>query len=107
MDDRVFGMDARSIEQIAREAAVFINVSGSALLRDGYMSCKRKVLIDTDPGWNHFVNYPKWDANPGWQGSCGYRAHDYFFTYAERIGRPAHASRLADCGHSAPMVLRT
>jgi hypothetical protein len=52
------------------------------------MRCARKVLIDTDPGWNHFVNFPKWDANPGWQGSCGYRAHDYFFTYAERIGKP-------------------
>jgi hypothetical protein len=46
------------------------------------------VLIDTDPGWNHFVNYPKWDANPGWQGTHGFRAHDHFFTYAERIGRP-------------------
>jgi len=88
MDDRVFGMDARAIEQIVREAAVFVNVSGSALLRNSYMSCQRKVLIDTDPGWNHFVNYPKWDASPGWQGSCGYRAHDYFFTYAERIGQP-------------------
>jgi hypothetical protein len=51
------------------------------------MDCPRKVLIDSDPGWNHFVNFPKWDANPGWQGSCGYRAHDFFFTYAERIGQ--------------------
>src|SRR5436190_4370063 len=53
-DDRVFGMDAKAIEQIIREAAVFVNVSGSALLRNSYMSCQRKVLIDTDPGWNHF-----------------------------------------------------
>jgi hypothetical protein len=52
------------------------------------MTCAHKVLIDTDPGWNHFVNFPKWDANPGWQGSHGWRAHDHFFTYAERIGRP-------------------
>jgi len=31
--------------------------------------------------------FPKWDANPNWQGSHGFRAHD-FFTYAERIGKP-------------------
>ncbi len=88
MDDTVYGLDARSIKQIADEAAVFVNVSGSALLRADYMACRRKVLIDTDPGWNHFVNYPKWDTSPGWQGTAGYRAHDYFFTYAERIGLP-------------------
>jgi hypothetical protein len=67
---------------------VFINVSGSALLRDAYMPAKRKVIIDSDPGYNHFVNYPKWDKNPGWQGTHGYRAHDHFFTYAEKIGQP-------------------
>jgi hypothetical protein len=69
-------------------ADVFINVSGGTLLRDAYLPCRRKVLIDTDPGWNHFRNYPRWDANPGWYGSNGYRAHDFFFTYAERIGQP-------------------
>ena len=49
---------------------------------------RARCLIDSDPGWNHFVNFPKWDANPGWQGTFGYRAHDYFFTYAERMGKP-------------------
>jgi hypothetical protein len=88
MDDRTFGLDTKAIEKITREAVVFVNVSGSALLRSDYMACRRKVLIDTDPGWNHFVNYPKWDADPGWRGTCGYRAHDYFFTYAEQIGKP-------------------
>jgi hypothetical protein len=47
-------------------------------------------MIDSDPGWNHFRNFPRWDANPNWYGSHGYRAHDHFFTYAERLGR-------ADC----------
>ncbi len=87
-DGRTFGLPTKEIEQIASESAVFLNVSGSTLLRPSYMRCPCKILIDTDPGWNHFVNYPKWDANPGWQGSFGFRAHDYFFTYAERIGRP-------------------
>jgi hypothetical protein len=51
------------------------------------MPSRRKVLIDTDPGLNHFVNFPKWDAKPGWEGTHGFRAHDHFFTYAEQIGR--------------------
>ena len=83
-----FGLSQAKLKEVVRSAAVFINVSGSALLRDEYMACQHKVLIDTDPGWNHFVNYPRWDAHPGWQGTHGYRAHDHFFTYAERLGRP-------------------
>jgi hypothetical protein len=85
--DECFGLPQSKLNDLVRSADVFLNVSGSALLRDDYMSSQRKVLIDTDPGWNHFVNYPRWDAHPGWQGTHGYRAHDYFFTYAERLGR--------------------
>lgn len=90
MDGRNFGMEATRFAEVAADADLFLNVSGGALLRDDYMECPRKVLIDTDPGWNHFRNYPRLDADPGWGGGHGYRAHDHFFTYAERIGR-------ADC----------
>jgi len=84
---RPYGLSPAEFSDVVARADLFLNVSGGTLLRDEYMLCPRKVLIDSDPGWNHFVNYPKWDANPGWLGSHGYRAHDYFFTYAERIGR--------------------
>jgi hypothetical protein len=86
--DETFGMRRPELAEFVASADLFLNVSGSSLLRDEYMSCPRKVLIDTDPGWNHFVNYPKWDASPGWLGTHGYRAHDHFFTYAERLGQP-------------------
>jgi len=88
MDGTCYGIDRSQFLRTVAEADLFLNVSGGTLLREEYMCCPRKVLIDTDPGWNHFVNFPKWDANPGWQGSCGYRSHDYFVTYAERIGQP-------------------
>jgi hypothetical protein len=88
MDGQTHGLDSSRFASLVANADLFLNVSGGTLLRDAYMACPRKVLIDSDPGWNHFVNFPKWDANPGWQGSNGYRAHDYFFTYAERIGQP-------------------
>jgi hypothetical protein len=87
LDGRSFGLDDGQFAEVLRSADLFLNVSGGTLLRDEYMPCKRKVLIDSDPGWNHFRNYPRWDANPNWYGSHGYRAHDWFFTYAERIGR--------------------
>jgi hypothetical protein len=82
-----YGVPERSMHDLVADADVFLNVSGGTLLRDEYMTSRCKVLIDSDPGWNHFVNYPRWDANPGWLGTHGYRAHDHFFTYAERIGR--------------------
>jgi len=88
MDGSTHGICAKEFRDIASKADLFLNVSGGTLLRDEYMQCPRKVLIDSDPGWNHFVNYPKWDAKPGWHGTHGYRAHDLFFTYAERIGAP-------------------
>ncbi len=86
MDGSTAGLHPEKFRQLVAEADLFLNVSGGTLLRDEYMRCPCKVLIDSDPGWNHFVNFPKWDANPGWQGTHGYRSHDHFFTYAERIG---------------------
>lgn len=88
MDDRRYGLSAETMKRVLAQADLFLNISGSALVRDEVLACPRKVLIDTDPGWNHFVNYPKWDAAPGWLGTHGYRAHDHFFSYAEAIGRP-------------------
>lgn len=87
MNGKSYGLSQEEIEDIIGDADLFLNVSGSCLLRDAYMRCKRKVMIDTDPGWNHFVNYPKWDRKPGWQGARSYREHEHFFTYAEGIGR--------------------
>jgi len=86
MEGKNYGLSASEIESVVAGADLFLNVSGSALLRKEYMPSHRKVLIDTDPGWNHFVNYPKWDRQPGWQGAHSYREHDFFFTYAEGIG---------------------
>jgi hypothetical protein len=87
LSGEVHGTTHDELSAALARAHLFLNVSGGTLLRDEYMRVPHKVLIDSDPGWNHFVNYPKWDASPGWQGTSGYRAHDHFFTYAERIGQ--------------------
>ncbi|MBM3499912.1 MAG: glycosyltransferase family 1 protein [Armatimonadetes bacterium] len=85
---QALGLGLDEVADLVAEADLLLNVSGGCLLREEYMACRRKVLIDTDPGWNHFVNYPRWDRSPGWLSTHGYRGHDFFFTYAERIGRP-------------------
>lgn len=83
------GLSKEKFEEIIAESDLFLNVSGCCLLRESYLKARRKVIIDTDPGYNHFLIYPKWIKNPiAWDGSRGLLAHDYFFTYAENINNP-------------------
>jgi hypothetical protein len=81
-------MTAEEFADIAADADVLINVSGASLLRDAYRRCRRKVFIDTDPGWNHFRTFPQWDGKPAAERPLGFRSHDHFFTFAERIHEP-------------------
>ncbi len=85
------GMDRARLLEMVASADLFLNVSGMCMLRDEYMACKRKVLIDTDPGWNQFVVFPREDAGSCWPGTQGFRGHDHFFTYAERMGETSCA----------------
>ena len=87
-DGSSFGLATKEINEVIAGADVFLNISGITPLSDEHMRSKRKVLIDTDPGWNHFVRFPQWDQKPVQEGRQGFRAHDYYFTYAQNIGRP-------------------
>src|SRR5262245_36400422 len=117
-DGTTAGMGAGEFEKVVAGADLFLNVSGGCLLRDAYMASRRKVLIDTDPGRNHFVNYPREDAGGGWPGAHGFRGHDHFFTYAERLGKPdcplpdfglrwqpTRPPVVLDCWHPEPLCL--
>ena len=88
MDGTTYGMAPTALHDVLDDAAMFLNVSGGTVLRPEYQGCRNKVLIDTDPGWNHFVNWPKWEPKPDWPDSAPFTGHDHFFTYAERLGRP-------------------
>lgn len=87
-DDRTYGIEQRRFADLVAGADLLLNVSGGCLLRDEYRPCRRKVMLDTDPGWNHFVIFPRWDAKPEAERAMGFRGHDCFFTYATRLGRP-------------------
>jgi hypothetical protein len=84
---RTYGVDPAALAGVVAEADLFLNVSGGCLLREEYLTCRRKVFVDTDPGWNHFVQFPRMDEDPVREGSRGFRAHDHFFTYALGMGR--------------------
>ena len=58
MDGKTYGLGDDVFKEVLHTSDLFLNVSGGTLLRDEYLRCKRKVLIDSDPGWNHFRNYP-------------------------------------------------
>lgn len=86
---RGYGLDDEAFRAVLRESDLFLNVSNSALMRDEYLECRRRVLIDTDPGLNHFKSYLGWKAGErGWLGTHGWHAHDHFFTYALNLGCP-------------------
>lgn len=86
-DDEILGVPLDEMLDIVADADVFLNVSQMCQLRDEYLATPRKVLIDTDPGWNHFGRWPQAEADPNPLDN-GWRAHDHFFTYAERLGQP-------------------
>lgn len=85
-DNATYGIEARDFAEIVADADIFLNVSGCTILREAYRKSKRKVLIDTDPGRNHFVVYPYWDAKSSSERGSGFRSHDHFLTYALRLG---------------------
>jgi hypothetical protein len=70
-DGRTSGLDAGELAAVVRSADLFLNVSGGCLLRDEYAASRRKVLIDTDPGRNHFVNYPRRTPGAVGRGRAG------------------------------------
>lgn len=82
------GPDAHRLGDLVASADLFLNVSGGCVLRPEYLGCTRKVLIDTDPGWNHFVIFPASEQRTARDGTPSYRFHDYFCTYAQRINAP-------------------
>jgi hypothetical protein len=88
MNGTTHGIPNQELDELIGTCDLFLNVSGAALLREEYLRAHNKVLIDTDPGWNHFHRFPQQEALRASRGQPGLGAHDHFFTYAERMGHP-------------------
>lgn len=88
VDGSRHGPAGDQLGDLIASADLFLNVSGGCVLRPEYLGCARKVLIDTDPGWNHFVVFPASEQRAAKAGCPSFRAHDHFCTYTQRIGLP-------------------
>lgn len=84
-DGRSFGLTIDEIDDLVAGSDLLVNVSGCAVLRKAYQACPRTLYIDTDPGWNHFMRWPRAERQPS-PIDAGWRAHDVFATYAARLG---------------------
>ena len=90
-DGSYHGLGEEAVQRFCTGADLFLNVSGCCWLRDGYRGARRKIYLDTDPGYSH----AKLSASERGiaTGDEDYsvnliRAHDLFFTFAESMGRP-------------------
>ena len=89
--DQYYGMSQAEVVQLCRETDLFINYSGSCMLREEYMTCRTKIYLDTDPLYNQAgeVNYLRGTADDETRLAVDYiLQHDRFFSFAENIGKP-------------------
>lgn len=82
LDDRgrgVVGQDARTLEEVAAEAALLVNISGNLSVQPLFDRFRRRAFVDLDPGYTQLWHTAGLDEArlPG---------HDLFFTVGLNIG---------------------
>jgi hypothetical protein len=79
-----YGMDRAAFVEVARNADVFLNVSGAVMIPDELSPHCVKVFLDTDPGYNQIIMSERLAGSEDvdrWTMA----GHDRLFTYAENI----------------------
>jgi hypothetical protein len=72
-----------SLPELYRRAEALINVSGTHILNDEQMECKRRVYLETDPGIPQ-IRLSEGDKNL----ASALQNHTHLFTFAENINSP-------------------
>jgi hypothetical protein len=88
-DGTYHGLDEVAVGAFCGGADLFLNVSGCCWLRETYRGARRKIYLDTDPGYSHakLAASERGTATGDEEYSVGLiRAHDLFFTFAENMG---------------------
>jgi hypothetical protein len=78
-EKRLYGMSQEELDDFCAKADLWLNISGVNPLRDNYMRCRVKAVIDTDPVFTQV----KIDRDPATQAY--YKAHDVCFTYGRNL----------------------
>jgi hypothetical protein len=98
--DQYYGMSQAEVVRLCRDADIFINYSGSCILREEYMACRTKVYLDTDPLYNQAgeIDYLRGTADAQTRWAVDYiLQHDRFLSFAENIGKPQCSIPTALC----------
>ena len=93
------GAAQATVERFCQQADLFLNVSGSCWLREGYRGARRTAYLDSDPCYSQakLCAVERGTASDDVAYSVALiRAHDCFLTFAENIGAPS--CRIPDCG---------
>ncbi len=84
---KCFGLSEKKINEIAKTADVFVNISCSTVLRDEYKQIPVRILLDTDPMFTQIQYLSQQMFTPGESSMRGLiDAHNYLFTFGENIG---------------------
>lgn len=82
-----FGLSEEKVNEIARTADVFVNISCSTFMRNEYRQIPQRVLIDTDPMFTQIQIATEQMFTPGKPGLRQMAAaHNNHFTFGENIG---------------------
>lgn len=77
----ILGPDPSTLEEVADEAALLVNISGNLSSRPLFDRFRKKVYVDLDPGFTQF-----WQRSTPDGARLG--GHDYHFTVGLNLGKP-------------------
>src|SRR5579863_7242822 len=83
INDTYHGLSREAVHGLYRDSDALINLCGATRLRDEHMACPARIMVDTDPVYEH-IKYA--EADPGARAYLD--AHTHFFTYGENVGGP-------------------
>ena len=120
---RTYGRSWPDVAAFCRSADLFVNISGSTMMRDEYFAARVVAYIDSDPMYTQ-VTAARWkagdtDSGVEWRMNV-LRQHRVFFTFAENIGAldcrvpsdafqwiPTRQPIMLDCWSSARVPLES
>ena len=83
-DDRYHGLTRQELEACCRDADVLLGLWTVTWL-EAFETCRRRIFIDTDPGFTQFAMTPGVRSSPGYASPFDFHEH---YTYGTRIGQP-------------------
>ena len=78
------GMPREEMVRLCKDADVMLGLWTVTWL-DEFAECRRRIFIDTDPGFTQFNIAPGLQATPAYASPFGFHEH---YTYGSRIGQP-------------------